>query len=68
MINLKENVEFIVASHGCINVLDYLYIPTRNETPLFKEQKVFIYSVFKAKLKTLKSKLVLKKFVKSNNA
>ena len=27
-----------------------------------------MYSVFKAKLKTLKSKLVLKKFVKSKNA
>ena len=62
------NVESIDTSHGCDNVLDHLYIPSRNKTPLFKEQKVFMYSVLKAKLKTLMSKLVLKKFVKSKNA
>ena len=54
-IDFKENVESIAASHGCDNVLDHLYVPNRNESPLFKEQKVFMYSVFKAKLKTLKS-------------
>ena len=67
-IDFKENVESIAASHGCDNELDHIYISLRNKTPLFKEQKVFMYSVFKAKLKTLKSKLVLKEFIKSKNA
>ena len=66
--DFKEDVESIIATHGCRNVLDSLYVPSRNESPLFKEQQAFVYSVFKAKLKTLKSKLVLQKFTKSKNA
>ena len=38
-IDFKENVETITASHGFDNILDHLYIPIRNETLLFKEQK-----------------------------
>ena len=51
--DFKENVETINATHGCRNVLDSLYVPSRNESQLFKEQQAFVYSVFKAKLKLL---------------
>ena len=52
-IDFKENVESIAASHGCDNVLDHLYVPSRNETPLFKEQKYLCILYLKQNLKLL---------------
>ena len=45
-----------------------IYMFQQEMRHLYSKNKSIMYSVFKAKFKTLKSKLVLKKFIKSKNA
>ena len=54
------------ASHGVAEVFNPKYRPTDRE--LFREQSIFMFTVFKLKLGTLKPKNIMSQFEKRQDA